>query len=148
MQDKPDTDVFMRSLARFMRETAMTKLSGHAAFEARVAFNVLEIMRREQTWGARFAAAQRARLAALLGEDGTLLALNQALCRRIRAGEISLRDPNLRIHLRKAAMGKLAIDQPSYASYRRAQKQGWSEEDGYEAAGAPDGSATPGKTGA
>ena len=131
MQDRPGADIFVPALALFMRERALPQLQGHARFEARVAANVLGILQREQQWGAPFAQAQRARLEALLETKAALYELNQILCQRIRDGKLSLRDPRLRVHLRKCAMGKLAIDQPTYASYQRARAAGWAEEDGF-----------------
>jgi hypothetical protein len=60
------------------------------------------------------------RLVALLGHDADLGTLNEALCAKIAAGTIEGNDPRLLNHLRLTALGKLAIDNPGYWSYRRA----------------------------
>ena len=41
------------------------------------------------------------------------------LSRRIAAGELSLQTPGLAAHLWATTLAKVAIDQPTYASYRR-----------------------------
>ena len=70
--------------------------------------------------GAEQGAAERERLSALLGGEAPLEVQNRALCRAIRAGEITLDTPGLREHLRATTLAKLAVDQPSYSGYRRA----------------------------
>jgi hypothetical protein len=91
--------------------------SRHAA---RIATNLLDIIARELEIGPRLRASERLRLAALLGRDADLEALNEALCAKIAAGAIDVDDPHLLNHLRLTALGKLAIDNPGYWSYRRA----------------------------
>jgi Domain of unknown function (DUF6285) len=41
------------------------------------------------------------------------------LSRRIAAGEIDLQTPGVAEHLWATTLAKVAIDQPTYASYRR-----------------------------
>ena len=115
-------------MQRFLSETAAPQLSGHAAFHARVAGNVLDILQREMTLGPRFEKAELARLESLLGESGTLLDLNRKLCDKISTGEMDLSTPALKDHLIRTTMGKLAIDQPRYQGYKTAQANHWPEE--------------------
>ena len=49
MQDKPSAEKLLAARA-FLNNTAMPQLSGHAAFHARVAGNVLDILARELNW--------------------------------------------------------------------------------------------------
>jgi hypothetical protein len=86
----------------------------------RVTLSALQLVRRALDLAPVSDAAERARLAALLGREGELEALNRALCDRIRAGEMDLSTPGLLQHLRATALEKLAVDQPSYPAYRRA----------------------------
>ena len=65
-------------------------------------------------------AAEQARLKVLLGEDGDLKQLNRRLCALIRNGALTLATPGLAAHLRATTLEKLAVDQPTYAAYRRA----------------------------
>lgn len=132
MQDKPSADKLLAAARAFLTETAMPQLSGHAAFHARVAGNVLDILARELQLAPGFNAAEKARLEALLGETGSLDALNRKLCDEIATGALGLDNEALKTHLIKATMGKLAIDQPRYQGYKTAQANGWPEEDSAE----------------
>ena len=132
MQDKPSADKLLDAARRFLSDTAMPQLSGHAAFHARVAGNVLDLLAREWQLAPGFNAAEKARLEKLLGQTGDLDQLNRILCNKIAAGEMGLDDDQLKNHLIKATMGKLAIDQPNYQGYKTAQANGWPEEDSAE----------------
>ena len=118
----------LHAVKDFVGEEIAPQLSGHAAFSARVAGNVLALMQRELDLGPRFRAAQQARLEGLLNETGTLEALNRILCEKISKGALGPEDDALMDHLKRATMGKLAIDQPTYAGYQTAQTNGWPEE--------------------
>lgn len=128
MQDRPAASDLLAAVQRFINETAMPQLSGQAAFHARVAGNVLDILAREMTLAPGFQEAELARLESLLGETGDLLDLNRSLCNKISAGEMDLSTPGLKDHLIKTTMGKLAIDQPRYQGYKIAQANNWPEE--------------------
>jgi hypothetical protein len=65
-------------------------------------------------------AAERHRLAALLGMDGDLLALNAELSRRLENGAIDPEAPAVRDHLWETTLAKLAVDQPHYWGYQAA----------------------------
>ncbi|MGI9439198.1 MAG: DUF6285 domain-containing protein [Parvibaculales bacterium] len=129
MQDRPSAEKLLAAARNFLNETAMPQLSGHAAFHARVAGNVLDILVRELALAPGFNAAEQARLENLLGESGSLSALNRRLCDKIAAGELDLSDDAVKTHLIKTTMGKLAIDQPRYQGYKTAQASGWPEEE-------------------
>ena len=128
MQDKPDMADLMQAVQDFVGEEIAPQLTGHVAFSARVAGNVLALMQRELDLGSRFSAAQQARLEALLNQTGTLEVLNRILCEKIAQGALGPNDEALMDHLKRATMGKLAIDQPTYAGYQIAQTNGWPEE--------------------
>ena len=132
MQDKPSAEKLLAAARAFLNDTAMPQLSGHAAFHARVAGNVLDILARELELAPGFNRAETARLESLLGESGPLEVLNRKLCDKIATGEMDLSDEKLKIHLIKTTMGKLAIDQPRYQGYKTAQANEWPEEDSGE----------------
>ena len=119
MMDQPSMRELVEAVRDFLEQKAMPELKGHTAFHARVAANVLAIVRRELTLGPDADRSDAARLAALLGVAGEASALNQELCRRIEAGEIAPDDPALLEHLWATTLDTLAIDQPGYATYRR-----------------------------
>jgi hypothetical protein len=121
MQEQPNRIDLLRAVSSFVRDKAIPQLTGQAAFHARVAANVLDIVVRELELGPAAEAGELQRLRALLQDDGaqSLEQLNETLCDRIAAGEMTLDTPGLRAHLWEVTMNKLAIDQPGYASYRR-----------------------------
>lgn len=110
--DRPSADELLEAVQEFLVEDAMPALDGRRRFHARVAANAIAIARREMALGPGFRAAERARLIALLGQDGDLATLTIELCRRIEAGEAA-GDAVLR-HLRQTAREKLEIANPGY----------------------------------
>ncbi|HET9447412.1 MAG TPA: DUF6285 domain-containing protein [Steroidobacteraceae bacterium] len=119
MQDPPTAAELLEAAAAFLREVAVPQLSGHASFHARVAANALDIVKREIELRPAAERDEHARLTALLGTDGSLEELNCLLSRRIASGDVSLQTPGLAEHLWATTLAKVAIDQPTYASYRR-----------------------------
>jgi hypothetical protein len=119
MQDPPTVAELLEATAAFLREVAVPQLSGHASFHARVAANALDIVKRELELRPAAERDEHARLKALLRTDGSLDALNSLLSRRIAAGELGLQTPGVAEHLWATTLAKVAIDQPTYASYRR-----------------------------
>ena len=118
MQDRPTPAEVIGAVAAFLRTTITAQTTGATSFQARVAANALEMMKRELDLAPAEDAAEHDRLKALLGMDGSLFDLNVELSRRIAAGEIETSSPALTEHLWATTMAKLAVDQPTYASYR------------------------------
>lgn len=87
-----------------------------AGFQGKVVANALGIVARELGLAPAAEARARVRLTALTGRDGTLGALETALCAMIDSGAIALDDAALADHLRESARDRLAIDQPRYRS--------------------------------
>ena len=119
MQDEPIPTELIKAVADFLRNDIAPVISGHNAFKLRVAVNALDLVTRQLTLEAGSVAAEAARLARLLGMDGSLIELNRALSDKIAKGELDLETPGLAEHLWQTTMDKLAVDQPNYASYRR-----------------------------
>jgi uncharacterized protein DUF6285 len=126
MYDRPTKTQLIGAVRDFLENVAMPELEGHAAFHARVAVNALEIVLRELELGPAAEAAESERLRLLLGRDGPLADQNRELCRRLRAGELTLDTPGMAEHLRETTLAKLAVDQPRYVRYRRALERGGS----------------------
>jgi hypothetical protein len=118
MQDTPNPSEILAAVARFLKDEAAPALSGHLAFQARVAANALEMMRRQIELAPGAEAEELARLKTLLGRNGDLAALTAELSRRIAAGEADLATPGLADHLWATTLAKMAVDQPTYAAYR------------------------------
>jgi hypothetical protein len=119
MQDPPTVTELLDATAAFLREVAVPQLSGHASFHARVAANALDIVKRELELRPAAERDEHARLTALLHTDRSLAELNTLLSRRIATGDLTLQTPGLAAHLWATTLAKVAIDQPTYASYRR-----------------------------
>lgn len=119
MQDPPAVSELLEATAAFLREVAVPQLTGHASFHARVAANALDVVKREIELRPAAERGEHARLTALLHIDGSLEELNVLLSRRIADGELNLQTPGLAAHLWATTLAKVAIDQPTYASYRR-----------------------------
>ena len=132
MQDRPSAADLLAAIKSFMSDHAAPNLTVQAAFHARVANNVLDILIREAKLGPGFQKAELARLESLLGESGSVGTLNQKLCDKISAGEMDLSTPGLKDHLIKTTMGKLAIDQPNYQGYKTALANSWPDEEDWE----------------
>jgi hypothetical protein len=120
MQDEPNNDALLEMVARFLREEAAPALADRQGFHARVAANAVDLARRQTHLGPPADGAERARLCALLGEDAPTAALNRKLTALIHKGSLTLAASGVRDHLWRTTMDKLSIDQPSYATYRRA----------------------------
>ena len=115
---EPSARQLVEAVSGYLEKIAVPALEGHAAFHGKVAINVLAIVARELELGPAAAAGERARLAALLGEDGELDVLRRRLCAQLAAGEANLATPGLADHLLETAAARVRIEQPNYASLK------------------------------
>jgi hypothetical protein len=120
LYDQPTASELLAAVAGFLRDDISPTLSGRLAFHARVAVNVLEMVRRELALGPAAVDGEGGRLKALLSRDAPLADLERDLCEAIAAGEVDPADPVLIDHLWATTLDTLAVDQPNYATYRRA----------------------------
>jgi hypothetical protein len=118
MQDEPTPTELTKAVADFLRNDVAPTLSGHQAFRLRVAINMLDLVTRQLALEGDSDAAEAARLADLLGVDGSLLELNRGLAEKIASGEMDLNTTGLADHLWRTTLAKLAVDQPNYGSYK------------------------------
>lgn len=119
MREQPTAGELLEIVAEFLRGEAIPELNGRTAFHARVAANVLDIVRRELAQGPAALEAETARLRDLLGREGDGEGLNRALCGAIADGAVDPGAPELVRHLWATTVDTVAIDQPNYATYRR-----------------------------
>ena len=120
MQDLPRPETLVAAVAAFLRAEIAPQIKGGANFQLRVAVNALELVTRQLVLAPGSDAAERQSLESLLGRTGTLDELNAALCGAIADGSAKLESRELQWHLWSTTMAKLAVDQPSYATYKRA----------------------------
>ena len=124
MHQRPDPLDLLDAVAVFLREQALPQLPPHAAYNARVAANALDIVRRQLQLAPVAEAEEQRRLHELLHCDGSLGELNQRLCERIADGTVGFDTPGLLQHLWQTTLDQLAVDQPGYDSYRRESAAG------------------------
>jgi hypothetical protein len=120
MQDHPNAAAVLDIAIAHLRDDVLGKLEGRDRFDMRVTIGALQLVSRELTLAPATDAAEQGRLEALLGRSGSLEELNRELCARVAGGAMDLATPGLSEHLHATALAKLAVDQPSYSSYRRA----------------------------
>lgn len=117
MHDAPSTAELVEAVKRFIDDTASPQLTGHAAFHARVASNVLATILRELEQRPQAEQEEKNRLLALLNAeaDTPLDSLNRDLCERIRKGDMDLSTTGLLEHLKTTTIAQLSVDQPRYS---------------------------------
>ena len=116
-QDRPTAAALLAAIADFLREEAtpaLDKTEPRLAFQMRVAANSLAILEREARLGSAADARETARLARLLGHDGSLADLNRELARQLREGKRDERDTELMAHLESTIADKIAIANPKW----------------------------------
>lgn len=116
-QDRPTAAELLAAIADFLREEAtpaLDRTEPRLGFQMRVAVNALAILEREARLGPVADAREHARLAALLGRDGTLDALNRELARQLRTGQRDERDKALMAHLEATIADKIAVANPKW----------------------------------
>ncbi len=120
MREQPTALELIEAVGEFLRAETLPAIAGRVAFHSRVAANVLDIVRRELTQGPDADRSEAERLRALVGHDGEREALNAELCDLIASDAIARTDSRLIDHLWATTLATLSVDQPNYATYRRA----------------------------
>ncbi|KCZ94662.1 DUF6285 domain-containing protein [Hyphomonas johnsonii] len=123
MHDAPSPAELISAVKSFIDDTAAPQLTGHAAFYARVASNVLSTLLREIEQRPAAEAEELAGLKALLGTQAgdSIQSLNRTLCEQLRTGSMSISTPGLLEHLKTTTIAQLSIDQPQYSGLKAAR---------------------------
>jgi hypothetical protein len=117
MQDLPTAAELVEAVREYLEQEVHAGSEGRARYHARVAINVLAIVRRELELGSAADAAERARLLGLLPEadsERSLVELNRELAAKIRDGAFAGERAALVAHLRATLSDKLAIANPRH----------------------------------
>jgi hypothetical protein len=120
MHDQPSVSELVQAVKNFVDNTAAPNLTGHAAFHARVASNVLATILRDLEARPDNDAAELARLSAILNSDGDLETLNRKLCFDIQSGAVNAETAGLLDHLKATAIAQVKVDQPKYSGLKTA----------------------------
>ncbi len=128
MQDHPTVDELLEAVAGYLRDDVMPNTQGRLSFHARVAANVVDMVRRELSSEEQHLANEWAGLDGLLGEvprpallshwRAATLERNEDLSRRIRSGEADSgpwREEVL-THLRRTTLDRLSVSDPRLAA--------------------------------
>lgn len=122
MFDDPSLDELLAVVATLLRDTLPPQLNAADAFQARVAANALELVRRQLAQGDAARADAQARLQGLLGSDAALPELQAELARRIRERAFTPATPGLLDLLQHLTLAKMAVEQPGHALYQHLTK--------------------------
>ncbi|MEX1253163.1 MAG: DUF6285 domain-containing protein [Dehalococcoidia bacterium] len=124
MQDRPTYDELLAAVERFLDEEIVQNTQGSRGFHARVAANVLRIVRRELSNEDQQLAREWAGLDDLLGAQErpnaraalreALASRNAELCERIRNDDSALDQSNVVAHVRRTVRDKLLVSNPAW----------------------------------
>ncbi len=126
MHDQPSQIELIEAVKRFIVDTAMPQLKGRAAFHARIALNVLNILARDITVRNEMEEAELDRLQQYLECYDPWMKLddfNKVLCEKISNGEKDTDDPELLELLWHNAVAQIRVDQPKYSGLKTALKE-------------------------
>ncbi len=115
MIENPRADELVDAVAKWI-DSIRPSLPPRDAFLARVAANVLSVVKREILLGPQADAAAVERLSQLLGVSGDVNTLNAVLCERLRSGDMDAETPGLLAALKANITDQIAIDQPNYSA--------------------------------
>ncbi|MGZ4690348.1 MAG: DUF6285 domain-containing protein [Acidimicrobiia bacterium] len=114
LHDRPTAAELVAAVREYLERDVMTATEGRVAFHARVAVNVLGMVERELELGMAQDLEEHERLVALLGRDGTVRELTEALARAIRDDTIELPWSELVESVRGTVRAKLEVANPRY----------------------------------
>jgi len=116
----PSTAELAEAVREHLQQEVLGQLEGKAAYELRIAANILAIVQREAELGPGADRREHERLVQLLDQSGDSNLLNAELANRIRLRKLGPDSQGLLQHLRATAIDQLAIDNPKYTAYLRA----------------------------
>ncbi|MBA2326250.1 MAG: hypothetical protein H0V95_06350 [Actinobacteria bacterium] len=116
LQDRPTAPELLEAVREFLERDVMgaETVPTRVLFHARVAVKVLGIVERELRLGPALDAAERERLAALLGHDGEVDDLLAELARGIRDGSLDDSRDEVVASVRESVRAKLEVANPKH----------------------------------
>ena len=114
LHDRPTAAELVAAVREYLERDVMTATEGRVAFHARVAVNVLGMVERELELGEAQDVEEHAHLVALLGRDGTVRELTEALARGIRDHSLDAPWSDLVDSVLGTVRAKLEVANPRY----------------------------------
>ena len=114
---RPTAAELLEAIREFLERDVLPVLPADSRFQCRIAINVLAMVRRELELRPALDAAERERLATLLGPASageSIDGLNHRLARAIRDGSIDVDSAELREHLRRTVAEALEVNNPRW----------------------------------
>ena len=125
MHNQPSQTELIDAVKFFISDTAIPQLTGRAAFHARIALNVLDILARDINERSKKEEAELTRLQQYLecyDPRMNINDLNALLCENISSGKQDIADPDLLELLQANAVAQIEVDQPKYSGLKTALK--------------------------
>lgn len=117
--NRPTTGELVESVREMMEENLLPSLEDkNLIYQSRVAINVLKIVERELQQLQDLLDSEQQGLQDLLGEKGGIESLNVRLVDKINAGDYDGDNRQLITHFEQVVLKKIAIDNPSYSTYK------------------------------
>jgi hypothetical protein len=114
MQDRPTAAELLEAIREFLAQDVMPAVEGRVQFHTRVTINALGMLERELRLGPDLDAAERVRLAALLGHDDDVASLTAELATGIRDGSLDGSRDEVMAAVRESVRAKLLVANPDY----------------------------------
>src|SRR5262245_32111372 len=114
---RPTAAELLEAIRGFLERDVLPVLAAASRFQCRIATNVLAMVRRELELRPALDAAERERLATLLGQPSageSIDELNRRLARAIRDRSIDVDSAELRDHLQRTIAEALQVNNPRW----------------------------------
>ena len=120
--NRPNTHELVESVREMLEGQLLSALTDKAlVYSTRVAVNILKIVERELQQIDGLIHIESESLRSVLGAqdgDADLDTLNSLLVEKINQGEFDSDNTALLAHFQRAVLGKIAIDNPHYSTYK------------------------------
>ena len=117
--NRPNKNELIESVREMLESLVLpAQASSSLAYQTRVAVNILKIVERELVLGDSQIQIETESLQGLLGDMGDITELNTQLVAKIKNGDFDLDNRALLAHFQRVVLAKIAIDNPSYSTYK------------------------------
>lgn len=124
--NRPNTHELVESVREMLEVQLLPALTDKAlVYSSRVAVNILKIVERELQQVEAYRHSERESLESILSvQEDDIDTLNSILVEKINQGEFDADNRELLAHFQRTVLGKIAIDNPQYSTYKQYLKHG------------------------